>query len=447
VNINRFYHILIFFLFFSKGLIAQELLQKRISIDFREKNIEFVIDEITRLSKVHFSYNPELFLEDQRFTISKENATIAEILDLLLLGTEIAYDEFKRQIIFYKRKVDPGVLRKTSGVLIDSLSNERIHQAHVYLNNTDIGTYSDIDGAFTLENISEGRYELIISHVSYGIRNYFLDVASDIENYEFFISPRTNILEEIEIISDNDPLYRNYYIKFMQELLGKTSNSQYCVINNPEDILIDNRSNDIIGEFEVYTKKPISITNYALGYHVLYDLIFFESRDNKILYIGKTNFTKLEAKSKQQERQWKKNRLKVYQGSLRAFAGFQTKSRKGNFKKEKVKTIPDSLKYKYLSGNLQSMEIIDLIKTKNELGENEYFKIRHKKSKQISYLGQVKLGLEDEYKNKLIKDFFNPKNGIAVYGKWAENRIADILPLNFLNSKKKSLKWLRGKRK
>ncbi len=54
-----------------------------------------------------------------------------------------------------------------TGTLIDSLTREPLPNAHVYFAGTSIGTTTGLEGEFTIEDIPEGKYELIASFLGY----------------------------------------------------------------------------------------------------------------------------------------------------------------------------------------------------------------------------------------------------------------------------------------
>ncbi len=436
---------IIFLLLFNQTGQSQSIFDIRLSINAREEKINDLIKEISKKTNTTFSYTNDLFNENQRFTINKKDATLNEVLDYLLTGTSVTYDEFKGQIILFLVKPNDNGRYEVSGTLIDSVSNARIYQAHVYFNDTDIGSYSDLNGEFILDDIAEGVYELVISHVTYGISNYFIKITKNLDGLEFVLAPRTNHLDEVTIVSEKDSVHKlEEYAKFKFELLGVSNNADECVINNPEDIRIDEQAED----FEVYARKPISITNHGLGYEILYDLIFFESNGDEIFFIGKTNFSKMRASSRKEARKWKKNRLKAYNGSVEDYIFNTSKKGRSKFSESIVDEIPYYLGFKYLSTNKDvEDELAKLVRLVNGIDSGKYLRIVHKATQRISYLSKVDFKLKYKSKYEILRDFFDPKNGVTLHGYWAEKRLADTLPLNFLEFGNYSKKRVRGKKK
>lgn len=425
------------------------LLNQKVTVNITEKQFDEVLDEIKSQTDISFSYFSDLFKDNQRFSIYKNNKTVKEVIEYLLLGTNISYGVYKGQVIFYRPKPNPNAKYKISGYLIDSLSGEKINQAHIYLDLTDIGTFTDSNGFFRLENIPEGAYDMVVSHVGYGVFNFILNMTKDEENLNIRIMPKVNLLKELEIVSLKDFQYDRYIKLFRRELLGDSENAQLCVINNPQDLFIYTDSSYGKNEFEIYAKGPISITNYSLGYDIYIDLVFFEERDSQILFIARTNFSPIESTSKKIKKKWKKNRIDVYNGSLRHFVATvnEQSESKSNFKRSIVSTTPDSLKFKYLPADIKSKEVLKLVALSKELNDGNYLEIYHPFTKTASYISKADFEFKADYKYELIKDYFDPKKGVVIYGYWASRRLADTLPLNFLVASKNSNKKVREKKK
>ena len=53
------------------------------------------------------------------------------------------------------------------GVVTDAKTNETIIGANVYIQGTQVGAATDIDGKFTIANVKPGTYNLVVSFVTY----------------------------------------------------------------------------------------------------------------------------------------------------------------------------------------------------------------------------------------------------------------------------------------
>ncbi|MEL6557703.1 MAG: carboxypeptidase-like regulatory domain-containing protein [Bacteroidota bacterium] len=446
--IKKLLYIVLFFLLWSSYAKAQDILEKKISISVTELPFDEVLSEIKRKTDIDFSYYSGLFKENQRFSVYKKDETVKNIIEYLLIGTNVSYGVFKGQLIFSRPLPKPDQEYSLSGYLTDSLSGKIISQAHIYLDLTDIGTLTDDKGFFRLDDIPEGAYDMVISHVSYGVHNFILNLNKNEEDLKVRIKPKLNILRELEIVSLKDVEYERYIKLFKREVLGETENAKLCVINNPQDLFIYTDSTYGKNEFEIYANGPLSVTNYALGYDIFIDLVFFEARESQVLFIARTNFSPVKSGSKKISRKWVKNRKDNYYGSIRHFSATMNKKRiaKKQFDRSIVDVIPDSLKFKYLPADIKSKEVLKLVALSKELNDGNYLEIYHPKSKSVSYISKTDFEFRADYKYELIKDYFDPKKGVVIYGDWAARRLADTLPLNFRVSSKKNKRKVRGKK-
>ena len=421
---------------FSVHAQEQSVLDQKIDISVQEVTFAEVLDAIKGQVEVDFSYYSEIFQDNQRFTVNRKGQTVGQILDFVLTGTAIYYGVFKGQVIFYLPKRRPGSIHTISGKLVDSLTNAAIDQAHVYLDQTDIGTLTDVNGNFTLKSIPSGAYDLVISHLTYGVYNYVLNVTKDEDDVIIRVAPKITLLPELEVISVKDNQFNQYVDMFKREVLGVSQNARSCVINNPEDILVYRDSTHLRDEFEIFTKKPLLITNRSLGYQIQYDLVFFESKNSQTLFIGRSNFMPMVSPDKRQMNRWRRNRMISYRGSLRDFVATENKEdgKASIYKRSVVNKIPNSLQFKYFPADIKSKDVLQLVALSKELQEGRYMEVYHKRMKKESYISKADFEFKADYKYKLIRDYFDPKRGVIIYGYWATRRLGDTLPLNFLVS-------------
>ena len=409
----------------SKRLEQQSVLFQTITSDIACKEPKSTIQN----GFVSEFYNSELFSSTQRFTLNVADRPVSEILDLLLTGTGIDYAIFKNQVIFQLPEVKQKK-HSINGVLYDSLSNSFIQGAHIYLDGTEFGEYSTHEGAFDFEDVPKGTYELVISHISYGVKNYYLYVNDNVEDLKIRIAPAINILQELEVLSSKSKNWDLYYNIFVEEILGTTYNSEKCEILNKEVIKIAFDSTDAFKEFEIYSTEPLHIKNEALGYELLYDLIFFNSEHGIIKYVGKTNFEPLESADKKQMKKWGKRRTQAYKGSLRHFihADLDGELRTNKFRTDVVNEIPESIEFKFFPANLNSKEILRLKKISDDLPEDKYLMVQYAGS-EISYIGKTSTFLKSGYEE--YAELLDLTEGIMVYGVWSKKRLSDALPLSF----------------
>lgn len=88
------------------------------------------------------------------------------------------------------------------GIIYDKKSKETLPGASILIENTKIGTSTDLNGKFCLTNVNKGNYNLIISYVGYKtdtIKN--LMVKSNLKNLEIFLEENSLSLNEVSVIA------------------------------------------------------------------------------------------------------------------------------------------------------------------------------------------------------------------------------------------------------
>lgn len=192
--------------------------------------------------------------------------------------------------------------------------NEVLEGASVYLNNTAIGTITDDKGEFQLR-IKEGNYSLVVSFLGYKTTQIKIDTKSKIAFLNFKLIPDTNILDEIIVKKTKYNGDWKYNLsRFKETFLGRTELSQKCKILNPK--VLDFDFDAQTGILTANAREPLKIENKGLGYLITYDLIDFKLERKKLTYLG---YTKYENLKRGNQKRWKKNRLKAFNGSRMHF--------------------------------------------------------------------------------------------------------------------------------
>lgn len=79
------------------------------------------------------------------------------------------------------------------GKVIDKKTGETLVGAVINVENSDYKTYTDLDGNFEIKNIKEGKYNIVVSYISYH--------SSLVE--QAIVKSSNNTSLEIELIEDN----------------------------------------------------------------------------------------------------------------------------------------------------------------------------------------------------------------------------------------------------
>lgn len=154
-----------FFLLYTHVAVAQN---GSITLNIQNGTIEQVINEVEKQTNYRFIYNKSQIDVKQKKTVKFTNAIINEVLLKLFANTEIAYEVNGQQVILSKKSEMPPQSKKSTlkGVILD-VKGEPIIGATIRLEgNSSLGTISDYDGVYTLENVPEDGV-VQISYIGY----------------------------------------------------------------------------------------------------------------------------------------------------------------------------------------------------------------------------------------------------------------------------------------
>jgi len=203
-----------------------------------------------------------------------------------------------------------------TGKVTDLVDKKPVANASVFLNNASVGSKTNDDGTFTITGVRGGQYELIVSVVGYSPYRQTILVNSDISLPVIELVSKAIELREVNIHPDKN--WAKHYDMFRQEFLGHTENAAQCKILNPKVIYF--QYDDKSRELTASSSDFIEIENKALGYKVKYQLLSFTKNYNTTAFYfgGTASFENLKG-SKSENKKWKSNRLKTYEGSSMNF--------------------------------------------------------------------------------------------------------------------------------
>lgn len=346
-----------------------------------------------------------------------------------------------------------------------------VADASVFLSNASVGSKTSENGAFTLNNVKFGQYDLVITCI--GFETYHQTVLVNAETINLpaiQLSPKITELKEVKIQYDAN---RDKHVKmFLDEFFGHSDNAAQCKLLNPE--ILDLTFEKSSGRLLASTTDFLEIENKALGYKIKYLLASFERDPQRgyISYTGSSVFEPMTGKASEEKR-WQKARIKAFRGSdmhfLRACIGQQVTEqgftvyqlvRKPNpdrpadsLIKAKLKqfrmipngrtitlTLTDSLRY--WSEKSRLPPYIDILNA-NPLNSTEYIRLTQKKGiYAFGYTDLLKINYKNGDNSSIVtfeKEYaFFDSNGVIltphnllIEGAWGFNRIAELLPVDY----------------
>ena len=172
--------------------------QEVFSFRFRETPVEEVLEKIEQQTGYIFSYSPSILHQCPLKTISIEQASLEQILNLLFKSSNISWEKLGRYIILKQGKRFFIVY----GRIYDKESRERLIGASIYDSRLHVGAATNNYGFYTLI-VQYGDVCLNYSYVGYQSVSFQFYLKSDtVLHVE--LKPMLN-LDEIVVVQSNIP--------------------------------------------------------------------------------------------------------------------------------------------------------------------------------------------------------------------------------------------------
>lgn len=195
-------------------------LDKIISIESKNETIATVLDKISALSQVYFSYDPTLIIADKKVVAVLTDKSIREILDILL-ESRFTYKVLDKQIIITATgsetvKKEELVTEEPEGILtfrgkvMDRDEKDALPYSSISVQKLNLGTISNIDGDFEL-SIPHSMINDTMVVSCLGYRQFYLPIREiNDDAVTIYLQPTTFQLQEIKVtyISPEDILSR-----------------------------------------------------------------------------------------------------------------------------------------------------------------------------------------------------------------------------------------------
>jgi len=212
--------LLIIILLCANVILAQKsVLSSKISVNFKNANVEDVIKTLEKKTGVNFSYSNKILKNKTRLTYSAEKTT-ADILkdiseqtniDFVFIDGHIVVKKIKRWRKDKTQQKKEKYERYTiSGFLKDNETGENLISANVIVSGTNIGVISNEYGFYSL-TLPRGKYTIDISYIGFNKQTYNVDLNKNIKlnstlkfNYQILSDVEINADEELSSILRNN---------------------------------------------------------------------------------------------------------------------------------------------------------------------------------------------------------------------------------------------------
>lgn len=204
------------------------------------------------------------------------------------------------------------------GRVINLDTRKPLSAASVYLNNTSIGTVTNEEGLFTISNVPAQKFSLVVSCIGFETYVRIINPNDPVEALSIALKPKTESLTGVEVVAPDPYGWEKWGTLFLDLFLGKTANRDNCRLENPETLRFRMSPGNVL---TVNAKEALLITNRSLGYIIQYKLENFEFDFNAsfLVYNGYAFFQDLAPDNPKKNRQYQKERMAIYGGSLLHF--------------------------------------------------------------------------------------------------------------------------------
>ena len=318
--------------------------------------------------------------------------------------------------------------------------------ASVFAESTTLGTATDENGRFTLW-LPDGGYDIAVSYTGYATQSSKVSNGLPKElNFELFTKEKT--MQEVSVVStgevkDGKEKYGQF---FLDEFIGKTPNSKYCTIKNPDVLkyFYSKRKNRL----KILANEPLQIENRVLGYYIFYELDSFvhEYNSSTTVYTGFPRFETMKDSSTEMQNQWAQARTTAYHGSLLQFMRtlYKKELSENGYELQELNKIngkdtamPIKEPYQFLNYKTDSSALVSIEPNNIHLGiifsdeepMTEYLKENPDaptafQFSTMEFLPSKKIFIESN-------GYYYPQNELTVNDYWEWSKIADALPYDY----------------
>lgn len=184
-------------------------LDSKVSIQIEDGRLLDLLNHISAQTGIYFSYDPVLVNTDRPISITVNDQTIQQVLDVVF-GKPFHFNLLKNQLIITRQKIQKAgasanqpISYELSGKLLNSQNKEEIPYASISVVGHPFGTISNVDGEFQLKIPSEYESDtLVVSCLGYN-RLYILPDTLQQGELDIYLDPVEIQLREVLVSAAN----------------------------------------------------------------------------------------------------------------------------------------------------------------------------------------------------------------------------------------------------
>lgn len=188
---------------FAFSAVAENANSQSIHVTLHKNNISIaeVLNEIENQTDFLFLYNKKNVNTERNISINVSDKQITEVLTQLFNGMDVHYTIEGKHIVLSKTNPETGhTIAQQSGKTIKGIvkdnMGESIIGANVVIKGSTSGTITDMDGNFSLDNVSAGDL-LVVSYIGYLSKEM---LVSNQTRLEITLIEDTRSIDEVVVI-------------------------------------------------------------------------------------------------------------------------------------------------------------------------------------------------------------------------------------------------------
>ncbi len=174
-----------------------------------------------------------------------------------------------------------------SGTVKNSKTGEAMPFANVFVNNTTIGSTTDVNGKYLISGNLPRNIELVASFVGYETETKSFSLAGT-NKLDFKLEPLESMLSEVELKTRRDKKWERDLRRFQDVFLAVPDDPLVSQLEIKNPWVLDFETIKESGPNYVHAtaQEPLQIVNDALGYDVTYYLKDYRFYNNRSSYVG-----------------------------------------------------------------------------------------------------------------------------------------------------------------
>ncbi|WP_232282969.1 TonB-dependent receptor [Pedobacter sp. BAL39] len=212
---------------FSKGVDAQGVLDKQLSLKAEQQNIKTIIDKVEELTHVKFVYGPKSINSSRRTSIHAVNEKLGGFLEKLLKPYDVSYKVINDRILLYADN-DGSTTQLVDVIVNGKVSDSKgsgLPGVSVSLKGTTTGTLTDVNGQFALKVATAGNYTISFTYIGYITKEVNININEAQKPIEISLSEDALQLDGVVVTGGGNPK------KKLESSVALTSISNKDIVN------------------------------------------------------------------------------------------------------------------------------------------------------------------------------------------------------------------------